>query len=72
MPNPDLCAWKRCRRPAVMTYLERPLREVHYDKWCTVQDDGTNKQRAYALSMMGLLYLPALTTSQYIPRNGDC
>lgn len=58
MPNPDRCAWKRCRRPATMTYLKRPLCQWHWDKWCLIDDNGTREQRHGALAAMRLLNHP--------------
>jgi len=36
----DACAWKRCRRPAELVYLTRPLCQEHWQLVCTLDERG--------------------------------
>ena len=36
--NPDQCAWKRCKQEAVLTWLDRPLCQKHWETVCELTD----------------------------------
>jgi len=36
----DTCVWKRCRRPAALVYMTRPLCSEHWNLVCTLDERG--------------------------------
>ncbi len=60
MTNPDICSEKKCKRPADLTYLEKPLCQKHWELLCAKQDkeevlnrgleDAKNKRFSDSLS----------------------
>jgi hypothetical protein len=52
MTESDSCFWAGCSRPAVMTYLERPLCDKHWKRVCDLSDEGN---QAHLTKMLGIL-----------------
>lgn len=36
----ESCCWKRCKREAALTWLERDLCGEHWDEVCRLRDEG--------------------------------